>query len=111
VAKAWLIRFWSLGSLFLAALGALLGLLPFTTAWGVVLLAVSLISGATLLVVGRGAAGAVWPKAARFFGWWTVTLAAIALVLTLMLTGAFAGCEREVEGAAEEARSREIVGE
>ena len=111
MAKPWLIRFWSLGSLFLAALGALLGLLPFTTAWGVVLLAVSLVSGAVLLVAGRGRTGEAWPKAARFFCWWTVTLAAIALVLTLMLTDAFGGCEREVEGAAEGAHSREIVGE
>ncbi|OGD71908.1 MAG: hypothetical protein A2Y64_01570 [Candidatus Coatesbacteria bacterium RBG_13_66_14] len=111
MAKAWLIRFWTLGSLFLAALGALLGLLPFTTAWGVVLLAVSLVSGAVLLVLGRGRFGEAWPKAARFFGWWNVALAVFALVLTLVLTGGFAGCEREVEGAAEEARSREIVGE
>jgi hypothetical protein len=111
VAKTWLIRFWSLGSLFLASLGALLGLLPFTTTWGVVLLSVSLVSGAVLIVAGRGRFGEVWPRAARFFGWWTVALAVFALVLTLMLTGAFAGCEREVRGAAEEARSREVVGE
>ncbi|MCX7020970.1 MAG: hypothetical protein NTW26_01615 [bacterium] len=109
--KAWLIRFWSLGSLFLAAIGALLGLLPFTTVWGVVLLSVSLVSGAVLLVVGRGRFGEAWPKAVRFFNWWTVALAVFALALTLVLTGAFGGCEREVESAAEGARSREIVGE
>ncbi|HUT99609.1 MAG TPA: hypothetical protein VM054_11120 [bacterium] len=111
MAKAWLIRFWSLGSLFLAALGALLGLLPFTTAWGVVLLSLSLVSGAAFLIVGRGRFGEAWPKAVRFFGWWTVALAVFALTLTLLLTGAFGGCEREVEGAAEGARNREIVGE
>jgi len=111
VAKPWHIRFWSLASLFLAALGALLGLLPFTTAWGVVLMSVSLVSGVVLLVMGRGRFGEAWPRAARSFGWRHVGLAVFALVLSLMLTGAFAGCEREVEGAAEGAHSREVVGE
>lgn len=109
--KSWLIRFWSLATLSVASLGALLGLLPFTTALGVVLLAVSLVSGAVLLLTGWKRFGDSWPRAARFYGWWTVSLGIFSLVLTLTLTGAFGSCEREIESAAEEARSRELIEE
>ena len=108
--KGWLIRFWSLATLFAASLGTLLGLLPFTTALGMVLLAVSLISGAALLLLGRGRREQ-WPKAARFFSWWTISLAVFALMLTLMLTGAFGSCERVIERSAGEARERELIEE
>jgi hypothetical protein len=109
VVKSWLIRLWSLATLFTAALGALLGLLPFTTTLGLVLLVVSLISGAVFLLTGRGRFGELRPRSTRFFAWWTVSLSALSLVLVLTLTGALGGCEREVESAAEEARGRELI--
>ncbi len=111
VVQSWLIRFWSLATLSVAALGALLGLLPFTTVAGVVLLAVSLVSGVVLLLTGWKRFGDSWPRAARRNSWWTVSLGVFSLVLILTLIGAFGSCEREIESAAEEARSRELIEE
>jgi hypothetical protein len=97
---SWLVRLLSLAALTLAALGALLGLVPFTEVYGLILLVVALVGAGLLLWFGRRRFGGEWPRAGAVFSWWTVGLAVIAVITVLIITGAFGSCAAEVDTAA-----------
>lgn len=101
----WLIRLLSLAALVLAAVGAVLGLLPFTGSWGLVLLFVSLAGGLLLLIIGWRKSSPDWPRGTKIFTWWAIGLSLLAIVTVLVITGSFSSCGDEVQRAAETYRA------
>jgi len=97
----WFPRFWALATLLLAAIAALLALVPFTDVLGMILLVLALLSAAGLLYAGRKRFGVDWAKSIRFFAWWGLGLALVSLVLTSIIAGEFNAAGDEVEAAAE----------
>lgn len=96
----WFPRFWALATLMLAAIAALLALVPFTDVLGMILLVVALLSAAGLLYFGRKRFGVDWAKSLRFFAWWGLALSLVSLVLAIVVSGEFNAAGEEVESAA-----------
>ncbi len=101
----WLIRLLALAIAVLAAVGTLLGLVPFTETTGLILLFVALGGGVTLILLGRRKPMEQWPRAARFFSWWALGLSVIAIVTVLVISGSLSSCSREIERTAESYQS------
>jgi len=97
-----------MATLLLAAIGALLALVPFTDILGMILLVVALLSAAGLLYFGRKHFGVDWAKSLCFFVWWALGLALISLVLTIIIAGEFNAAGEEIESAAEMTDEQEV---